>query len=116
MIISLLQGRLQKGIETILEFNHYDEIIKDVDLVITGEGKLDHQSFQGKVIDGILQHNHHVATIAIVGKNMCDETFYKSKGLLDVYETNETNQPMEIVKETCQEDLRKTIHKIKYPY
>ena len=34
-----LNGKLQSGIETILELNHFDEVVNDVDYVITGEGK-----------------------------------------------------------------------------
>ena len=44
---------LKPGIEIILEATRFGERIKDADLCITGEGKLDAQTLGGKVVSGI---------------------------------------------------------------
>lgn len=51
-----LDAEMTSGIETLLQWVGFDELIADADLVITGEGRLDGQSLEGKVIDGIVAH------------------------------------------------------------
>ena len=62
-------GRLQMGIQTVLDIVKFEELAADCDYVITGEGKLDSQSLRGKVVIGVAQRaktlNKNV--IAIVG-------------------------------------------------
>ncbi|MCT4643659.1 MAG: glycerate kinase [Carboxylicivirga sp.] len=52
--IAFLGARLKSGIELIKAAANFDDKIKGVDWVITGEGKLDQQTFSGKVIKGII--------------------------------------------------------------
>jgi len=52
-VMVFLKGQLKSGIETLLNIVDFDDKIKDADLIITGEGKIDMQSIQGKVISGI---------------------------------------------------------------
>lgn len=44
---------LRSGIETVLDILSFDKLLEGVDLVVTGEGRLDYQSAHGKVLDGI---------------------------------------------------------------
>lgn len=44
---------LRSGIETVLDILCFDKLLEGVDLVVTGEGRLDYQSAHGKVLDGI---------------------------------------------------------------
>lgn len=50
-----LKADLRPGIEIILDIKDFDRLIKDADLVITGEGKSDEQTMMGKVPCGVLQ-------------------------------------------------------------
>ena len=52
--ITFLNGQLNKGIEIIKQLAHFDQYISDADWIITGEGKLDQQTFSGKTIKGVL--------------------------------------------------------------
>ncbi len=52
-LVAFANAQLISGIDTILECVDFDNAIKDADLVISGEGKLDTQTFDGKVIDGV---------------------------------------------------------------
>ena len=47
----------------------FDEHLKDVDIVVTGEGATDWQSVFGKVMQGVGVHcqKHHIPAVAIVG-------------------------------------------------
>ena len=51
-----LGGRIKSGIEAVLDLIHFEERLKDVDLVVTGEGRTDWQSCFGKVMQGVGKH------------------------------------------------------------
>ena len=46
-------GKMRSGIEAVLDLIGFDERLKGVDLVVTGEGRTDWQSCFGKVIQGV---------------------------------------------------------------
>ena len=48
-----LAAELRSGVETVLDLTGFDERVRDVDLVITGEGKMDEQSAAGKAPVGV---------------------------------------------------------------
>ncbi len=52
--ILFLGAKLNSGIELIKKEADFDQKIKGADWIITGEGKLDSQTFSGKVIKGVL--------------------------------------------------------------
>ena len=66
---AFLNGRLQSGIGMVLDAIGFEEQIKDADLIITGEGRIDSQTCRGKVISGItsVAAKHGVPVIAIAG-------------------------------------------------
>jgi glycerate kinase len=52
--IAFLNAELKSGIELIKHIANFNEVIKDADWIISGEGKLDQQTLSGKVIKGII--------------------------------------------------------------
>ncbi|WP_109829404.1 glycerate kinase [Reichenbachiella versicolor] len=52
-MIPLFLSKLQRGIDAIIDIVKFEALLKEADFVITGEGKLDHQSLEGKVVDGV---------------------------------------------------------------
>lgn len=67
---SLLNAKLVRGIDIILELIDFDSIIKDSDIIVTGEGKIDSQTLMGKTPSGILNYGlrNNIPVIAICGK------------------------------------------------
>lgn len=59
-----LKSSVISGIDAILEMVDFDHIVKDADIIITGEGKYDSQSLGGKVISGI--NNYHPKRLIIL--------------------------------------------------
>lgn len=53
--LAFLNASLKPGIDLVLEALHFDELIRNADLIITGEGKLDHQTGRGKTPAGVLR-------------------------------------------------------------
>jgi glycerate kinase len=47
-------AEIKSGIRTIMDLLHVDNQIKKSDFIITGEGKLDRQTLEGKVVKGIM--------------------------------------------------------------
>ena len=52
-LMVFLNGTLKSGIETVLDLVDFDEHLKDVDIVVTGEGRFDGQTAMGKAPIGI---------------------------------------------------------------
>ena len=55
---AFFEAELTSGIETVMEAVQFDAAVGEVDAVITGEGRLDDQSTQGKVVSGVLRRAH----------------------------------------------------------
>lgn len=66
--VAFMGATITSGVGEVMRIIGLDEAIKDADWALTGEGCLDAQSLQGKVISGILQlahrHGAHVAALA----------------------------------------------------
>mgnify|MGYP002573133606 CR=1 FL=1 len=68
-VVAFLNAQLRMGIETVLDTVHFESMIKDADMILTGEGKLDGQSLRGKVIAGVTHRAKKagVPVVAVVG-------------------------------------------------
>jgi glycerate kinase len=68
-LFAFLNGRLRKGADMVLDTVRFDEIIENADLVITGEGRIDRQTFSGKLPARVLHRATRmgVPVIAIGG-------------------------------------------------
>ncbi len=64
-----LNATLKSGIETVLDLIDFDRMLEGVDVVVTGEGRIDWQSAFGKVPSGIgiRCKNKGIPAVAIVG-------------------------------------------------
>ena len=64
-----LGAELRRGIDIVLDSMDFREQIKDADLIITGEGRLDSQTTKGKVISGIISRasEQDIPVIALAG-------------------------------------------------
>ena len=67
--VALLGGMIQSGIDAVLDVTGFDRQLEGADLVITGEGRIDSQSADGKVVSGVARHTRAkgVPLIAIAG-------------------------------------------------
>lgn len=68
-LLAFCGAHISSGIDTVLDYIEFDNIISDADLVITGEGKIDGQSIYGKVPVGIARRckARNIPLIAVVG-------------------------------------------------
>jgi glycerate kinase len=66
---TFLDTDMRSGIEYVLDMIDYDKIYNNFDFIITGEGKIDRQSLNGKVIYGILKRTRNKKVIVLTGIN-----------------------------------------------
>jgi len=68
-LIAFLDARLMRGVEMVLDAVNFDDKLRDADLVITGEGRIDSQSVFGKVPMGVAKaaKKYGVPVIAVGG-------------------------------------------------
>lgn len=67
---AFLDADLKKGADMVLDAIGFDEIIRDSDLVITGEGKIDSQTLNGKLPSAVAQRAsaRNIPVMAICGR------------------------------------------------
>lgn len=63
---AFLDATLRSGIDMILNYFNYRELVTDFDLVISGEGSCDKQSLYGKVIGGVAERTSEAEIPLIV--------------------------------------------------
>ncbi len=68
-LVAFLDAELETGIDIILDTVEFEKRLKNVDLVITGEGRLDGQSIYGKTPIGVAKRvkNHNIPVIVVAG-------------------------------------------------
>lgn len=92
--MAFLGAKLRRGIEAVLDITGFDKAAQQVDLIITGEGHLDGQSAQGKLIQGLCARAKPVPVIALCGKLSASADEIKAIGLKAAYSINEEQRPL----------------------
>ena len=102
-----LDAPILKGSDYFIKLTSLEKVIKDVDYVITGEGKLDRTSFDGKVISSIisLAKKNHKEAILIVGKSELSIEECHKLGINHLLIINQEEKDMDILKKTAKVDL-----------
>jgi glycerate kinase len=80
-------AQLQQGIEIVTRALKLDELVRDADLVITGEGRIDSQSIHGKVPIGVAKvaKRYNIPVIGIAGSLTPDVAVVYGHGLDAVF-------------------------------
>lgn len=114
-ILAFAKGTLKSGIETILNLIDFDNVVKDADYVVSGEGKLDEQSFQGKVIRGVAEkcQKNNKKLILIVGNTTLslNEAQDRLPCIKAIFETNEKHLSLERITDIASKMYIETIQK-----
>ena len=91
-LISYFNAELKAGIEMILSVSNIEKEMKSAQLVITGEGKIDRQSMEGKVIGRIasLANDREIPIVALCGRLELNAEEIKETGLTNAFEIGES--------------------------
>ena len=89
-----LGAQLRRGIEVVLDMTGFESAATKADLIITGEGHLDGQSAQGKLIQGLCGRAQATPVIALCGKLSATPDQIKTIGLKAAYCINREERPL----------------------
>ncbi len=92
--MAFLNATLKRGIEMVLDLVGFDAAVKHADLIITGEGHIDGQSLQGKLIQGVCARAGKTPVIALCGKLSASEADIRAVGLRSAYSINKVERPL----------------------
>ena len=110
--LQFMNADCRSGIDLLLDTIHFDDLLSDADLVITGEGSADRQTLMGKLPFGILQRaqHYHVPVMLIAGR-IADEQCLLDAGFARVACINPPNLPLEIALQpaTAKENIMRTV-------
>ena len=113
--VALLNAKLVRGIDMVLNAMHFDKIIEGCDLVVTGEGCIDNQTIMGKAPSGVLSiaKSKNIPTIAIGGGVVwCDELRNSSFASIEVVTPEGMSLEEAMTPETAKENIRQTAERI----
>ena len=101
--VAFFGAKLISGIQNFIEITKLEALIKDCDLVITGEGKIDSQTERGKVVSGVCNIAKHYVKPVIAVCGGLEKGVSNKLGLKKVYSlldrTNSIEKAMENGKE-----------------
>ncbi len=88
--VAFMGGKLVPGIDTVMDVSGLAKVLVGADWVLTGEGKFDSQSVQGKVVDGVarLAAEAGAKTGVFAGTVLLTEPEWRAAGIDAVYRLN----------------------------
>ena len=113
-MVAFFNASIRMGIDVVLETVGFDRLLEGADVVFTGEGKMDSQSLQGKVISGVAKHARAkgVPVIAVVGGVDGDISDAYDLGINSVFTINRLPEDFSISRHKSEENLRQTVDNI----
>jgi glycerate 2-kinase len=105
--LAFMHATLKRGIDMVLDLVGFDAAAARTDLIITGEGHLDGQSGQGKLIQGVCARAGKVPVVALCGKLSITPEQIKSIGLAAAYSINTVERPLPEMLAATAENLEK---------
>ena len=110
--LQYMNAECRSGIDLLLDTIHFDDMLQDADLVITGEGSADRQTLMGKLPFGILQRaRKYDVPVMLIAGCIADEQQLTDAGFSRVACINPHGLPLEIAMqpEMAKENIRKTV-------
>ena len=110
--VAFLGAQLRRGIEVVLDMTGFEAAAAKADLIITGEGHLDGQSAQGKLIQGLCGRSRGKPVIALCGKLSASPEQVKAIGLKAAYSINKEERPLAQMLANTAINLEKTAEEL----
>ena len=106
-VLAFLCGELRPGVDLLLDCAGFDALLEGTGLVITGEGRMDAQTLQGKAPCGVLRRAaaRGVPVLGICGCVGQGMDYLLAAGFAGIYPAVKEAKPIEELRRTCREDL-----------
>ena len=113
-MIAFFDALVKMGIDAVLDAVDFDRILEGADVVFTGEGKIDSQSLEGKVVCGVAKRSYKkgVPVVAIVGGIDGDISPIYELGVNSVFAINRMPEDFSVSRYKSRENLRATVDDI----
>ena len=110
-VCALLGFRLQMGIDALLDAVYFDDLLRETDLVFTGEGRIDSQSLRGKVVVGVARRARAqgVPVIALVGEIGEGAEAAYAEGVSGIFSINPRAEAFATARHRSADNLRQTV-------
>jgi glycerate kinase len=104
-----LNATLRPGVDVVLDAVDFDRHIQNTDFVLTGEGKLDKQTLQGKVLKGVADRagRANVPVVALCGTLDLDPADIAALGLTAAFSVLNRPQSLDEAVLTAYDDVRR---------
>lgn len=112
--VAFLGARLRRGIEVVMDLTGFDAAARAADLIVTGEGHLDGQSAQGKLIQGLCGRSDGRPVIALAGKLSASPDQVRTIGLQAAYCINREERPLPQMLADTAANLEKTAAELRW--
>ena len=105
--LQYLNAESKSGIQLMLDTIRFKDLVKDADLIITGEGSADRQTLMGKLPMGILEQSGQTPVVLIAGR-ISDREELINAGFTRVECINPPDTPLEeaMRKDVAQHNIR----------
>ena len=112
--VALLGGMIQSGIDAVLDVTGFDRQLEGADLVITGEGRIDSQSADGKVISGVARRTRPkgIPLIAIAGGIADSAVAVYDIGVSAMFSTDRAALPVDMLGARSPGDYEATLNDV----
>ena len=111
--LQYLDAECESGIRLLLKAVKFDEVVKDAELVITGEGSADRQTLMGKLPVGILEQSG-IAPVCLIAGRIKDREQLLNTGFAYVECINPADITLEeaMCEEVATRNIRETVIRI----
>ena len=98
------------GSQFLLDAIHFRELAYGVNLIITGEGRADHQTLMGKLPMGVLSRRS-IAPVALIAGSISDKDMFRRAGFAHVECINPPDLPLAeaLNKDVARRNIAKTV-------
>lgn len=115
-LVAFLGGELKPGFALISDAIGLTKILDEntIDLIVTGEGQIDHQSVMGKLPGEIakIAHSRNIPVIAICGSKGKDWEYALDKGIKEVFTLSKDDMTIEYCMINVKKLLEEKIYEI----
>lgn len=107
-------AKMKMGIDVVLDTVGFDNLLESADMVFTGEGKIDSQSLEGKVVSGVAKRakEKNVPVVAVVGGIDGDISPVYENGINSVFAINCLPEDFSVSRYKSEENLKKTMDNV----
>ena len=110
--LQFLGAKIKSGADVMLQMSGFENLVKEADLIVTGEGRADAQTLMGKIPACVLAYGKRFGVpVVLLAGQVKDKTALLSAGFSQVCCINPTALPLveAMVPSVAKENIRKTV-------